>query len=197
MPYIISSNEVYLFQDANGFKIVDSLDKATTWDKVVKVNNVFKTISASSKFSKYNLEVKYVQKENNKLNEPAFDTQLTYNLYDKVQELAEFASQIEQRRLYLIEKIHEVDLEIVDIEHAAEYKLNAYQGYKLYKLLHNARIKRRAFKNEMQKIDYILGTTINSTRLENLQSTLKGLDNRKYAPRVIKELFKNKEEHNE
>ena len=61
--------------------------------------------------------------------------------------------------------------------------------YKLYKLLHNSRIKRREIKDELQKINYTLGISIRSINVANLESRILGLDNRKYTPRINKELF--------
>ena len=44
-----------------------------------------------------------------------------------------------------------------DIEHAAEfYNLDASHGYQRYKMLHNARVRRRKYKNAITRIDYIL-----------------------------------------
>ena len=81
-------------------------------------------------------------------------------------------------------------MEIVDIEHAAEfYNLNASQGYKLYRLLHDSRVKRRGVKDELQKINFALGSSIGNLDLENLERSILGLDNRKYTPRINKELF--------
>ena len=86
--------------------------------------------------------------------------------------------------------IHTIELDIVDIEHAAEfYTLNASQGYKLYKMLHDTRIKRRDYKDELQKIESTLGTSIRSANMNNLEKSILGLEHRQYTPRVNKELF--------
>lgn len=89
-----------------------------------------------------------------------------------------------------MEMVHNIDLEIVDIEHAAEfYTLNASQGYKLYKMLHDTRIQRRSYKDELEKINLSLGTSIRSANMENLEKSIVGMEHRKYEPRVNKELF--------
>lgn len=101
-----------------------------------------------------------------------------------------FTKELEERKLYLDEQLSKIDLEIVDIEHAAEfYNLNACQGYKLYKLLHDRRVKRREIKDELQKISLILGTSIKSSNIDNLERSILGLNNRIYTPRINKELF--------
>ena len=190
MPYIICNNDNYLHRNKkNHFSVVHTMENATTWSDAQKADNVC-TINAKELVLKYGLGVKYVSQENKVVNPPAKPIELSYDILDKVKEISEFTKQIEERRLYLIEMIHTVDLEIVDIEHAAEfYNLNASQGYKLYKLLHDARNRRREYKDELEKINLSLGTSIRSTNMENLERSILGLDNRRYTPRINKELF--------
>ena len=190
MPYIICNNDNYLHRNKNNhLSIVHTMEDATTWSDAQKADNIC-IFNAKELVQKYGLEVKYVSQENKVVNPPAKPIELEYDILDKVKEISEFTKQIEERRLYLMEMIHTVDLEIVDIEHAAEfYNLNASQGYKLYKLLHDARNRRREYKNELEKINLSLGTSIRSTNMENLQRGILGLDNRQYTPRINKELF--------
>ena len=127
-------------------------------------NNIKKLVQT------YGLEVKYVSQENKVLNPVAKPIELEYDILDKVKEISTFTKEIEERRLYLMEMVHNIDLEIVDIEHAAEfYTLNASQGYKLYKMLHDVRIQRRSYKDELEKINLSLGTSIRSENMENLE----------------------------
>ena len=44
-------------------------------------------------------------------------------------------------------------------------------------------------KNELDKINYVLGTTISSTNMDNLERSILGLNNKQYTPRINKELF--------
>lgn len=192
MPYIICNNDNYLAQDTkNGFSIVHSEGEAFKWQKINKANNVCKKYCQTNKqVKKYHLKVKYVSQENKVLNPVAKPIELEYDILDKVKEISTFTKEIEERRLYLMEMVHNIDLEIVDIEHAAEfYTLNASQGYKLYKMLHDARIQRRSYKDELEKINLSLGTSIRSTNMKNLEKSIVGMEHRKYEPRVNKELF--------
>lgn len=192
MPYIICNNDNYLAQDIkNGFSIVHSEEEAFKWQKIDKANNVCKKYCQTNKqVKKYHLEVKYVSQENKVLNPVAKPIELGYDILDKVKEISTFTKEIEERRLYLMEMVHNIDLEIVDIEHAAEfYILNASQGYKLYKMLHDARIQRRSYKDELEKINLLLGTSIRSTNMENLHKSIVRMEHRQYTPRVNKELF--------
>lgn len=189
MPYILCNNDNYFCQNKkNEMYIAHTMDEAKKWTAIEKANNVLRLLP--KKFESYHLKVKYVSQENKVINPPAKPTELEYDILDKIKEISEFTKQIEERRLYLMEMIHTIDLEIVDIEHAAEfYNLNASQGYKLYKLLHDARNRRREYKDELEKINLSLGTSIRSTNMENLERSILGLDNRQYTPRINKELF--------
>jgi hypothetical protein len=190
MPYVIYGEGKYLTRDVKGnYSVVNSLEMAKKWNAIIKVNNILKHQGKKFK-DKYNMEIKYVSQENKIINPIATPIELEYEILDKVKQIHNFSKNIEERRLYLVDMIHATDLAIVDIEHAAEfYNLNASQGYKLYKMLHNERVKRREYKDELQKIDLVLGTAIRSEYIEKLEKSIVGMDNRKYEPRVNKELF--------
>lgn len=190
MPYIIcNNNEDYLSRDkSNNLILTNLIDESYKWNAITKAENALKGLPR--KYDSYNFEVKYISQENKICNSVAIAVELKYDILDKVKEILEFTNELEARRLYLLEKIHDIDLEINDIEHAAEfYVLNASQGYKLYRMLHDARVKRRTYKNELQKIELSIGTSMKKTNMENLAKSIIGVDHKKYSPRVNKELF--------
>jgi hypothetical protein len=115
-----------------------------------------------------------------------------YNLLDEVTKLETFAKDLKERKLYLESQLGKINMEIVDIEHAAEfYNLNAAQGYKIYKMLHNARKTRRELKNELETIQYILKSDMNKAFNSDISRHIQTLDTRQYTPRVLTELFSN------
>ena len=83
------------------------------------------------------------------------------------------------------------DREISDIQHCAEfYNLNASQGYKLYKMLHNVTNKRREVKNEFDSICMILSSKMTSAEIDNVNKSIYGIyNNRQYSNRVFDDLF--------
>lgn len=108
----------------------------------------------------------------------------------KVKHIENCVKQLDQRRTYLIHLLNQVDQEIIDIEHAAEfYQLDAARGYKLYKMLRDARIRRRDYKNEIKKICIIQEATFEDYRDEKVSKSFEGMEHRKYRPRVLEELF--------
>lgn len=187
--YIITNGRQY-FQLVNTEQTLTSdVSKATIFKTQEKANNVLNSLKRT--FKKFNLEVKGEEDyDEPQQAEMVVPVEINYDLLSKVSDIASFIEQIEQRRLYLNHLISQADKEVSDIEHAAEfYVLNASQGYKIYKLLHEVRVQRRAYKDELNKISYILGTGIKSENLHNVEKSIKGLANRKYTPRVNKQLF--------
>lgn len=170
------------------YSITKDYKKAMSWKKITKANNVIERLPKNLR--SYNLSPKYVEQEYGEIKSPAKPIELEYDILDKVRNISAFAREIEERRLYLIEQLQIIDLEIVDIQHAAEfYTLSASQGYKLYKLLHNTMVQRRSYKDELKKIDLSLGTSIRKENMENLERSIQGMGMRKYTPRINKALF--------
>lgn len=190
VPYIICNDNSYLKQTKEGYFVTDDINKATKWSRIDSADNVRQCMSKSNKYKEYMFEVKFVN-SNNEITLCSDEvTELHFNILDKIKDISEFAQQLEKRRSCLNLILSKIDLEIVDIEHAAEfYELNAAQGYKVYKLLHEARVKRREIKNELEEINLSLGTNLSSVNLTNLEKSIVGLSNRKYTPRINKELF--------
>lgn len=96
---------------------------------------------------------------------------------------------LKMKQLEYNKQLSQLDAEICDIEHAAEfYTLNAVQGYKLYKSLHNAMVKRRMVKDSLLIIQILFEKGLNKNSRDVIKS-LKGLDKRQYEPRIRKDLF--------
>ena len=109
---------------------------------------------------------------------------------EKVNGLNGLASEALHRKDKLVDQLSTVDKEICDILHYIEFcNLNAAQGYKAYKMIKERRIRRRSIKNELQVLDTILGKKISETATDEIEKVILGMDNRKYEPRVMRELF--------
>lgn len=186
MCYIITDGQYYI-NSSGGHHVVNNMNQATKM-KREKAVNVLKCLPKILR--KYSWEVRYANLEYGEIIGIPEVKEIDYSIYDKVVEIENFAKDIKLRYLYLKSKLHEVELEIVDIEHAAEfYNLNASQGYKIYKMLHDSRNERRKIKDEMLKIEYIMDGTMKTALNNKMSQSILGLDNRQYTPRVLKELF--------
>lgn len=189
MEYIICNNDDYLACDLNmKYSIVHCAKDAYKWKSIDKAYNALHHIP--KKYNQYHFKVESVT-ENDTIIDPIKNPYtLNYKIIDKVKEISIFIKEIEERKVYLEKIICITELEIIDIEHAAEfYDLNASQGYKLYRMLHEVRKKRRTYKDELQQIELILGTEITESNFNDLEKRITGMDYRTYVPRVNKKLF--------
>lgn len=109
---------------------------------------------------------------------------------DKVNGLNGLASEALHRKNKLLNQLSNADKEISDLLHYIEFcNLNAAQGYKAYKMIKERRIKRRSIKNELDVLNIILSKKISETATDEIEKAILVMDNRKYEPRIMKELF--------
>ena len=112
------------------------------------------------------------------------------DILSHVQNFESYMQELGKKRDMLNYELSKVDNEIEDILHAAEfYNLNACEGYKLYKMLRERRIKRRKLKDYIEVVGYVEGTTGKGFASENGSKSILGKESREYKPRVLNELF--------
>lgn len=103
--------------------------------------------------------------------------------------LTNFFSKMVQYEEILASALETVNKEKTDIEHAIEFNtFNAYQGYVLAKQMQDIRIRRRKIKDAIIIVGKIRKLTINDIAAGQLTFMLKALDERKYEPRVLKDI---------
>ena len=108
----------------------------------------------------------------------------------RLKNFSDFIHTIQCQRETLVTGQRKAELEIEDIEHAAEfYNLDASHGYQLYKLLHDARVRRRKCKNAIAWIDFILEQRPERFVENDPSARIVGTRSRDYAPRALPELF--------
>jgi len=107
-----------------------------------------------------------------------------------LKDFREFIQTIHSQRDVLVNAQKKAELEVEDIEHAAEfYNLDASHGYQLYKMLHDARVRRRKCKNAIAWIDYILEQAPDRFIENDPSPRIVGTRSRDYAPRALPALF--------
>ena len=108
----------------------------------------------------------------------------------RLKNFSDFIHTIQCQRETLVTGQRKAEREIEDIEHAAEfYNLDASHGYQLYKLLHDARVRRRKCKNAIAWIDYILEQALDRFIENDPSPRIAGTRSRDYAPRALPALF--------
>jgi hypothetical protein len=177
----ISEKKANLFLDSSpksvknlGYGIVSysDADEATsettsTLSEVTSIDNINPTIDLS---------------ENNIVNPSNIDNSVeVYQL---------FLQAMPSKRKKYLDDLELVEKEILDILHAIEFNsYSASNGFKMYKMLHDARCRRRKDKDMLLKINIISNAKITDWMAGKVASQINGMKNRKYVPRALDELF--------
>lgn len=102
--------------------------------------------------------------------------------------------QLLQRKKDLTEQLRQVSAELCDLEHYIEFhSLNAVKGYRMYRKLRDCLIRRRKIKDELMCITIFLKAEPHNIMNGNLIRQFSGLLTREYAPRVLQDLFEEKD----
>lgn len=192
MEYVITNGERYVMQlEGNGAYMTTTEPlTAKHFTSAKNAGNVLKR--HTGKFGK-DFQIRRIDNincdiENIESKPCAEPCELPFDITDKAGEISKVVELVGRRKDYLVNELTMVDLELSDIEHAAEfYELNASQGYKLYKMLHDARVRRRKIKDELNLCTTFMGCSIKG--IDNVCRQAEGYKSRAYTPRVNKELF--------
>lgn len=176
-------------------KSVASIKSATKMTKE-KSENVLKAIPNTLKMFNWKcVSLESIQNKNKSTSQPVTKPLeeyqgLTDNILEKMMDWENYLIKLQEYMTTINDQLSLVDMEISDIRHyAEEFDLNMYQGWKLYKMLQDACRRRRKIKDEMIKIDYILNSNFVDCTNKAISNYIKSLGNRKYRPRILKELF--------
>ena len=112
----------------------------------------------------------------------------------KADEFKHYYEDLLERKQALIEELRTVSAELCDIEHYIEFtSLNASGGYRAYRMLKERLLRRRQIKDELLCISIFLRAEPRNILNGNLTRQIAGLGTREYGPRVLTELFEDKD----
>ena len=197
--YVITDGTRWIMRDRKGKYVPTSCEALADVYSNKQANSIFQNQLSKALKTRFHLEkidevpalVKQVTQERVQSNteKVAIAENIQYWV-DKVSDLNGLASEALHRKDDLLSQLSKVDQELSDIDHYIEFvNLNAAQGYKAYKMIKDRRIIRRSIKNELDILNIILGKKISETATDEIQKAVSGMDNRKYEPRVLNELF--------
>jgi hypothetical protein len=192
MQYVITDGKLYI-SSKSGIHTIQNIKDATKFE-LDKAHNVLTSIPKSLKRLGWKVEP-YVEEDAIKVNKQIDKSieqfkGLTDNILEKMMDVETYVTNLKKYLGILDAELERVQLEIIDIEHAAEFfDLDMYKGWKLYKMLQEARKRRRKYKDEKAKIVYILGSNFVDCTNSAITNYIKSLDDRQYSPRVLQELF--------
>lgn len=190
--YVLYNQKYYLMHNAIGQWIPTSeLNEAFQFNDKTKAENALANLPKQMR----NLGYSVIQISNT--DKPVdFDQFTDIELVNYDSALAQIGSfcdlhdQLVARAPWIDHKLTEVNNKIQDVLHAIEFNsYNARDGYKIYKLLHDLRLERRKYKDEIF-IRELIDDNIHSADWGKFRSRVKDVKNRKYNAREMEELFK-------
>lgn len=189
--YVLYNNKYYLMQNAiKQFVPTTELNEAFQFFDKTKADNALANLPKQMR----NLGYRVIQISNT--DKPVdFDQFTDIELMNYDSTLAQIGSfcdlhdQLVARAPWIDHKLTEVENKIQDVLHAIEFNsYNARDGYKIYKLLHDLRLERRKYKDEIF-IRELIDDNINSVDWGKFKSRVEDVKNRQYHVREMEELF--------
>lgn len=190
--YVLYNNKYYLMQNAiKQFVPTTELNEAFQFFDKTKAENALANLPKQIR----NLGYFVIQISNT--DKPVdFDQFTDIELVNYDSALAQIGSfcdlhdQLVARAPWIDHKLIEVDNKIQDVLHAIEFNsYNARDGYKIYKLLHDLRLERRKYKDEIF-IRELIDDNIHNVDWGKFRSRVKDVKDRQYHVREMEELFK-------
>ena len=190
--YVLYNNKYYLMQNAiKQFVPTTELNEAFQFIDKIKAENALANLPKQTR----NLGYFVIQISNT--DKPVdFDQFTDIELVNYDSALAQIGSfcdlhdQLVARAPWIDHKLTEVENKIQDVLHAIEFNsYNARDGYKIYKLLHDLRIERRKYKDEIF-IRELIDDNIHDTDWGKFRIRVKDVKDRQYHVREMEELFK-------
>lgn len=190
--YVLYNNKYYLMQNAiKQFVPTTELNEAFQFFDKTKAENALANLPKQMR----NLGYFVIQISNT--DKPVdFDqfTDIELVNYDsaltQIGSFCDLHDQLVARAPWIDHKLIEVDNKIQDVLHAIEFNsYNARDGYKIYKLLHDLRLERRKYKDEIF-IRELIDNNIHSADWGKFRSRVKDVKDRQYHAREMEELFK-------
>lgn len=221
MPeYVIADKEGrYIYRNKrNDYTPVKRLDAATRFPNKKKAENILLNCLPKALRNRYHIEEYPDEEEDEPTLSPKQIRQIRHEHIQKhmdsameeykdandrirswqesITKLTEFAQSIETNRDALSDSLSKVDREIIDIHHYIEFygsKFNAYQGWEAFSLLRSCLLRRRKIKDELTVAESICECPIKLEPLQDISTTIQSMNNRKYHPRELTGLFKDKQ----
>ena len=190
--YVLYNQKYYLMQNAiKQFVPTTELNEAFQFFDKTKAENALANLPKQTRNLGY-----YVIQISNTDKPVDFDQFADIELVNYDSALAQISSfcdlhdQLVARAPWIDHKLIEVDNKIQDVLHAIEFNsYNARDGYKIYKLLHDLRLERRKYKDEIF-VRELIDDNIHSVDWGKFRSRVKDVKDRQYHAREMEELFK-------
>ena len=190
--YVLYNNKYYLMQNAiKQFVPTTELNEAFQFIDKTKADNMLANLPKQMRNLGY--FVQQVDAPTKPLEIDGFDKSELVNYDSALAQIGSFCDlhdQLVSRATWVEYKLQEVENKIQDVLHAIEFNsYNARDGYKMYKLLHDLRLERRKYKDEIF-IRELIDDNIHGTDWGKFRGRVKDVKDRQYHVREMEELFK-------
>ena len=187
----------YITKVNNKFTVTGNIKKATLFKTETKANNVRSSLPKAIRRNSYYIKELSVEDENQMISDNEYvvtgHTDREDESVVKIKEMLQEISDCEQNLLIKEEqykaRLSEIDRELSDIDHWIEfYPVSAYDGYRMTKMRKDRLVERRGIKDSLSEI-----SIIRSIKGGQTLKSLNSVEDKKYTPRVLTDLFREKE----
>ena len=189
MNYVITNGTLYIGSKGGACK----QNEAKIFTTKKAADNFFKS-SLSKPLRNLNFKVEETELElpSANINTQYFEVDINA-LQTDINNLSAKLNVLKGNKDWLLDMESEVDKEISDIMHFIEfYNFSASDGYKLCKALKDLRLRRRKIKNELELINIVNTQSLSNVASGQTNKAIDNLNDKKYTPRVLQELFDHK-----
>lgn len=187
----------YITNIDNRYTVTGNIKKATVFKTKIKANNVKNSLPKFIRRDPYYIKELSSEDEDALISDEDYVvTGHTDRNDESVNRIKEMLQEITSREYDVLSneekyraRLSEIDKELVDIDHWIElYPVSAYDGYRMTKMRKDRLLERREIKDSLAEISIIKSIKGGET-LKNLN----GIEEKKYKPRVLTDLFREKE----
>lgn len=189
--WLITNGAGYIQQDERGVSTVANPELALKFSERNKAENFYANLAKSFKNIGYAVQE---ATDRERYTDIDFDEYLDESCLDDIKTsvlgIQTLLRKVFRMREHAQAELARADAALLDIEHAAEfYALNAAQGYRLYRMLHETRVERRKRKDQIAICNIIIDSGFEGLMNGTTLKRIAGMDRREYKPRILEELF--------
>lgn len=189
--WLITNGAGYIQQDERGVSTVANPELALKFSERNKAENFYANLAKSFKNIGYAVQE---ATDRERYTDIDFDEYLDESCLDDIKTsilgIQTLLRKVFRMREHAQAELARADAALLDIEHAAEfYALNAAQGYRLYRMLHETRVERRKRKDQIAICNIIIDSGFEGLMDGTTLKRIAGMDTREYKPRILQELF--------
>ncbi len=189
--WLITNGAGYIQQDERGVSTVANPELALKFSERNKAENFYANLAKSFKNIGYAVQE---ATDRERYTDIDFDEYLDESCLDDIKTsvlgIQTLLRKVFRMREHAQAELARADAALLDIEHAAEfYALNAAQGYRLYRMLHETRVERRKRKDQIAICNIIIDSGFEGLMDGTTLKRITGMDRREYKPRILEELF--------